>query len=110
MSRRSYFTTPLFVIITLMGLGVFIYAHDTNAIQDNISNQMYHDNLGYYADLIPRMEQLRNKQKAGHIATPDSIRAIYISSWVAGTPSLRNKLINFIETSNINAVVIDIKD
>lgn len=42
--------------------------------------------------------------------TPDSIRAIYMSSWVAATPSLRAKLVDFIDTTELNSVIIDIKD
>jgi len=45
-----------------------------------------------------------------HLSTPEPVRAIYMTSWVAGTPSLRDGLIRFIETSEINSIVIDIKD
>ncbi|TSC73500.1 MAG: Uncharacterized protein G01um101470_45 [Parcubacteria group bacterium Gr01-1014_70] len=45
-----------------------------------------------------------------HISTPSPLHAIYMSSWVAGTPSLREGLVEFMRTSEINAVVIDVKD
>ena len=45
-----------------------------------------------------------------HIKTPVPLRGIYMTSWVAGTPSFRDRVINFIQTSEINAVVIDVKD
>jgi hypothetical protein len=45
-----------------------------------------------------------------HIATPKHVKALYMSSWVAGTPSVRNKLIKLIEDTELNAVVIDVKD
>lgn len=45
-----------------------------------------------------------------HQSTPASVRAIYMTSWVAGTPTIRNRLINLLETTELNAVVIDIKD
>lgn len=48
-------------------------------------------------------------QKA-HVTIPKSVKAIYISSWVAGTPSLRNKLVDLIDKTELNAVVLDIKD
>ena len=44
------------------------------------------------------------------IATPIPLKAIYMTSWVAGTPSIRNNLIKLIDETEINAVVIDIKD
>ena len=45
-----------------------------------------------------------------HIDTPEHVRAIYMTSWVAGTPRIRQKLVNLIEKTEVNAVVIDIKD
>ncbi len=45
-----------------------------------------------------------------HIATPKHVKAIYMSSWVAGTPSVRERLITLIDTTELNAVVIDVKD
>ncbi len=44
------------------------------------------------------------------IATPVPLKAIYMTSWVAGTPSIRNNIIKLIDETEINAVVIDIKD
>lgn len=45
-----------------------------------------------------------------HIKTPKDVKAIYMSSWVAGTPSIRKRLIDLIDTTELNAVVIDVKD
>ena len=45
-----------------------------------------------------------------HIETPEPLKAIYMSSWVAGTPSIREGLVKLIEDTELNAVVIDIKD
>lgn len=45
-----------------------------------------------------------------HIETPEPLKAIYITSCVAGTPSWRESLKDLIETTELNAVVIDIKD
>ena len=45
-----------------------------------------------------------------HIETPVAVKAIYMSSWVAGTPSFRAELVKFARASEINAIVIDVKD
>lgn len=45
-----------------------------------------------------------------HKTTPESVRALYMSSWVASTPSMRDKIIKLVDETTINAVVIDIKD
>lgn len=44
------------------------------------------------------------------VAPPESVKAIYMTSWVAGSPQLRDKLITLIDETEINSVVIDIKD
>ena len=45
-----------------------------------------------------------------HLKTPEPLKAIYMSSWVAGNEKLRDALVKFMDESEINAVVIDIKD
>lgn len=47
---------------------------------------------------------------ASHIETPSAVKAVYISSWVAGSPSFRDAIIKLIDETELNAVVIDIKD
>lgn len=45
-----------------------------------------------------------------HLPTPTPVKAVYMTSWVAGTASIRNRLINLIDTTELNSVVIDVKD
>jgi len=45
-----------------------------------------------------------------HLPTPVALKAIYLTNWAAGTPSYRAKLFDTIDTTQVNAVVIDIKD
>ena len=44
------------------------------------------------------------------VETPEAVRAIYMTQCVAGTPSFRDSLVKLIEETEINSVVIDIKD
>lgn len=45
-----------------------------------------------------------------HIATPTPVRAIYMTQCVVGTPSMRESLVKLIDGTELNSVVIDIKD
>ncbi|MEI6811071.1 MAG: putative glycoside hydrolase, partial [Candidatus Nomurabacteria bacterium] len=45
-----------------------------------------------------------------HIKTPEHVKAIYMSSWVAGSKSFRDQLVKIIDNTEINALVIDVKD
>lgn len=57
-------------------------------------------------DIIPEPEV----SIAQHIATPEHVKGVYMSSWVAATPTLRNNIISLVDSTEINAIVIDIKD
>ncbi len=45
-----------------------------------------------------------------YVATPDSVKGIYMTSWVAGTPKLREALVKLTQETELNSIVIDIKD
>ena len=45
-----------------------------------------------------------------HIKTPAPLKAVYMSSWVAGSNDLKNKIKKLIGDTELNAVVIDFKD
>lgn len=45
-----------------------------------------------------------------HIETPEAVKAIYITSCVAATPGWRAELVKMVEETELNSVVIDIKD
>lgn len=50
------------------------------------------------------------RPKAAHVKTPVPLKGIYMSQCVVGTPSFREKLVKYIDETDLNAVVIDIKD
>ncbi len=45
-----------------------------------------------------------------HIPKPQYVKAVYMSSWVAGTTEFRNEVTKLIEETEINSIVIDFKD
>ena len=45
-----------------------------------------------------------------HLPTPKPLRGIYMTQCVAGSKSFRESLVNIADTTEINAIVIDIKD
>jgi hypothetical protein len=45
-----------------------------------------------------------------HIATPEHVRAAYVSSWVAGSPKYRDPIIKLIDETELNSIVVDVKD
>lgn len=47
---------------------------------------------------------------ATHLKTPEPLKAIYMTSCFAGSPSLRTRLVEMVEATELNALVIDVKD
>ncbi len=45
-----------------------------------------------------------------YVATPDAVRAIYMTQCVVGTPSFRADLVKLVDETEINAIIIDLKD
>ncbi|MES3005147.1 MAG: putative glycoside hydrolase [Patescibacteria group bacterium] len=56
------------------------------------------------------IEAKEEKYIPTHISTPDAVKGIYMTSWVASRNDLRSALVELIDTTELNTVVIDIKD
>jgi hypothetical protein len=50
------------------------------------------------------------KKVATHMEMPLAVKGIYMTACVAGTPSFRQKLVKLIDETELNTVIIDIKD
>jgi hypothetical protein len=56
------------------------------------------------------VEPVDTRPVVGHVPLPPQVKAIYMTSCVVGTTDFRNRLIKLIEETEINSLVIDIKD
>ena len=45
-----------------------------------------------------------------HIAPPETVRAAYYTSWAAGTPSFQKEMFSLVQGTDLNSLVIDVKD
>jgi hypothetical protein len=50
------------------------------------------------------------KDTVKHLPTPEPLKAIYMSSCVVGTKDFRASLVKIADTTEVNAIVIDVKD
>jgi hypothetical protein len=69
--------------------------------------------LSYQANVregIPDSEHLPTKPEVKHVALPGAVKAVYMSQCVVGTPSFRDDLVALVKETELNALVIDIKD
>jgi hypothetical protein len=60
---------------------------------------------------IPEEEPIVEEILAiNYLETPVPLKAVYMSSWVASSKSLRQKIVDLAKRTEINSIVIDVKD
>ena len=50
------------------------------------------------------------KNKVTHVSVPQAVKSIYMSACVASMPSFRDKLVRIADTTEVNSIIIDVKD
>lgn len=75
----------------------------------HVGASTYERNATSSDDILPVVEKPK-KPVVAHLKTPEAVKAIYMSQCVVGTPGFRQQLVDLIDTTELNAVVIDIKD
>lgn len=60
--------------------------------------------------LAEKVVVVDDREIVQHVPLPEQVKSIYMTSCVAGTPTFRTQLIDLIRKTEINSVVIDIKD
>lgn len=91
----------------LLGPTFFSVTYDVadGAAQD-IKQQMFDD-----AELPEVVETPPDTRRViTHVPLPVQVKTIYMTSCVAGTPSFRDKLIALAKETEINSIIIDVKD
>jgi hypothetical protein len=107
---KSYITPLLlfaggFVVISFLPVSLFdvTYSkHDQASLlpagKSLLATSVYETNLD------------PNRPVVQHVPLPEHVKTIYMTACVAGTKDFRNRLITLIDETEINSVVIDIKD
>ncbi len=103
---KQYFIGGVFSLIILFWIfgstsSVEVYSGEN----DSTSTQTVSTSTAGTSSVV-----IETEKRVTHVSTPDSVKAIYISSWVASTPSVREKLIAMVDETELNAVVVDVKD
>lgn len=55
-------------------------------------------------------EPVDDRSVVRHVPMPEQVKAIYMSSCVAGTPSFRDDLVELVNDTELNSIMIDVKD
>lgn len=94
-----------FAVLSFMPLGHYVAEAPTASQEASTSVSQLEESA-----TVPINEVPDDRPVVTHQPLPEQVKAIYMTSCVAGTPSFRTRLIELIRETEINSVMIDIKD
>lgn len=108
----------LFVLLALVVCGVIVYytlplVYSNNIkynATENSNNIVKNETEEANVSNIIKEEIPVSQEEVTHIKTPEKVKSIYMSGWVAGSSNFLKSLIKIVDETELNAVVIDIKD
>jgi len=123
MSFKNNKVRFIIICLALLGCGVVVYYYKTpfnlfnsNKIEYNV-NQVLDNNQksgtleNIIVDSDVSIEVVEEPVVVvTHIATPKPVKALYVTAWTAGSSNFSNYIVKMIEDTELNAIVIDIKD
>ncbi|MBP9821766.1 MAG: putative glycoside hydrolase [Candidatus Pacebacteria bacterium] len=123
MNQDSQSKKTLFIITTIVIIGLFfaLIAYSKNTISSDdvkkdTQEKASEENIeistrGGVPVAIPVDPSIHYPNRnVEHIETPVPVRAVYMSNWVASGGKMKSDIIKLIDDTEVNAVVIDIKD
>ncbi len=102
----AFSKTKKFAIVAILATGLLfgMYIAPQFFPSDYI---VANDNVSIKSDT--NINQISQKAVV-HIPTPNQVKSIYMTQCVVGTPSFRDSLVKIAEETEINSIVIDVKD
>lgn len=88
-------------VLSIAAVALVFFAYSFTLSSEN-SYQTSEENL--------ELQNMSKKNEIIHLKTPEPLKGIYMTQCVASMPSFRTKLADLIDKTELNAVVIDIKD
>lgn len=102
----------LFVLGTLGLLFVLFHGSEMRAVSYTSPNITVREDVETESETVEVEKAVVDDTRpvVTHVPLPEEVKAIYMTSCVVGTPSFRQKLVDLIATTEINSIIIDIKD
>ncbi|MFA6270466.1 MAG: putative glycoside hydrolase [Candidatus Paceibacterota bacterium] len=97
MKNRNYILGGVAVVVVIFFVSSFVFSSEVSYDKSNIT-------------ATTTAEKIVEKKVIKHLKTPEPLKGVYMTQCVAGTPSFRDKVVKLIDETEINAIVIDIKD
>jgi hypothetical protein len=96
----------VFAVLSFLPISLFSVTSERGA------SAVASDSSVISAELIEtdQVQILDERPTVQHVPLPESVKAIYMTACVAGTPSFRQRLTALVKETELNSIIIDIKD
>ena len=103
-------SVTVFIVLGLIGLGLFLFIRQSNDILIGVGEDpgIEKEAITKPPSVVPKVTDIEPQKPLSF--PPDKIKAIYATSWSAGSEQKLKYLINLIKETELNAIVIDVKD
>ena len=98
------FVFVLLILAVILGPSMFSVSYESVASFEEDSL------MATSAEEIVVEKLVDNRPVVRHVPLPPQVKAIYMTSCVAGTPNFRQRLVELVRETEINSIIIDIKD
>jgi hypothetical protein len=106
----------LFVSIFVLVVGGVVFALSMPSISlrpvvyGDVASTSAKESIAQENALVLVVEKTQEKMTLEHVALPPAVKAIYMSQCYASMPKLRAKLIKIANDTEVNSIIVDIKD
>ena len=92
------------IILGIILLVIFFVGASVSSVTYEVDAEKQNDNIA--------SEEVQEDAKVvlKYIQTPEQVKTIYMTACVVGTPSFREDLVEIAKTTEINSIIIDVKD
>ena len=108
--NKYFYTGLLCLVIFVLAFFVFPIILPATFVINFRTNNLASTTLPVATSTVSTSSPEIIKKIITHKKTPEAVKAIYMTACVAGTPSFRAKLLKLTNETEINTIIIDVKD
>ncbi len=112
---KTYKKIIYFSLITATILVAFIYANNVltktfSVTYDPLINAANVNESGILSDAVNILKKEEPKSDIKYIKTPEATKVLYMTACVASTINFKQEVVDVIDQTEVNSIIIDIKD
>lgn len=105
--------TPILFLAVVFAVLCFVSLPFFDVESENMSHVTANADVSEEPEVLAVVEEpviTDVRPTVDHVPLPEQVKAIYMTSCVVGTPSFRTRLVELVRATEVNSLIIDIKD